>query len=541
VSDVSATFGVVLLGLAVVTVLAVWVLGLVDVARRRDLRRRAKLGWAVAFVLFPSASALAYLLLRPVEVDRTIVGAPASTPTASRRGAGRRSARAVQQVARMAARGLFRSVEVARPASVATSGPQLWCASHFGAFSDPIVLLHGLERQPRFLAADALFRVPLLRSVLRLVAAIPVRRSQDGGGAANAAMFAACHEALAAGDALAIFPEGVATEGAAVAPLRTGAARIALGARAVGAAGQQLVPVGIHYQDRAALRRRVYVDVGEPLDLDAWLWTAGRDPATATDADHVVVRDLTTELDRRLRTVAPQFEDLEEAVALHGAAVIALDRDGRRATWGERAELAADLGRRPNGDRAALVAAVQAYRAGLDAAGLSDAEVREPAQRSRRRLLLTGLAGLALLPFAVAGAIIHAPLVLLVRAASRLRVAAPTLATILPAVALLGALLTWGIAAWLLADPAFGAPVIGPRDGRAGGVVLWLLALPLWGWAALVVGERVALAWTGLRHRRRAGHRLSTDIAGMLRADRERVVALVTAGPPATREAEPQG
>jgi hypothetical protein len=326
-----------------------------------------------------------------------------------------------------------------------------------------------------------------------------------------------------------------------VAPLRTGAARIALGARAVGAAGQQLVPVGIHYQDRAALRRRVYVDVGEPLDLDAWLWTAGRDPATATDADHVVVRDLTTELDRRLRTVAPQFEDLEEAVALHGAAVIALDRDGRRATWGERAELAADLGRRPNGDRAALVAAVQAYRAGLDAAGLSDAEVREPAQRSRRRLLLTGLAGLALLPFAVAGAIIHAPLVLLVRAASRLRVAAPTLATILPAVALLGALLTWGIAAWLLADPAFGAPVIGPRDGRAGGVVLWLLALPLWGWAALVVGERVALAWTGLRHRRRAGHRLSTDIAGMLRADRERVVALVTAGPPATREAEPQG
>ncbi len=58
---------------------------------------------------------------------------------------------------------------------------------------------------------------------------------------------------------------------------------------------------------------------------------------------------------------------------------------------------------------------------------------------------------------------------------------------------------------------------------------MWLLVLPLWGWAALVVAERTALAWTGLRHRRRTGRRLSTDVAGMVRADRERVVALVGA------------
>ena len=140
---------------------------------------------------------------------------------------------------------------------------------------------------------------------------------------------------------------------------------------------------------------------------------------------------------------------------------------------------------------------------------------------------MTGLAGLALLPFAVAGAILHAPLVLLVRATQRLRVADPTMATILPAVALLGTLLTWGIAAWLLADPALGTPVMGAREARAGGVVVWLLVLPLWGWAAMVLGERTALAVTGLRHRRRTGRRLSADVAGMVRADRERVVALV--------------
>ncbi len=249
----------------------------------------------------------------------------------------------MQQLARMAARGRFRSVEIVLTASVASRGPQLWCASHFGAFSDPIVLLHALERQPRFLAADGLFRVPVLRSLLRLVAAIPVRRTQDGGGAANTAMFAASHDALVAGDALVIFPEGVATEGAAVSPLRTGAARIALGARAAGAAGPQLVAVGIHYQNRAALRQRVFVDVGEPLDLGTRLEASGRDPATASDADHAAVRALT-----------------------------------------------AELGRRPAPDRAALVAAVEAYRAALDAVGLSDAEVYRPGSRSRRRLLATG-------------------------------------------------------------------------------------------------------------------------------------------------------
>lgn len=526
-SDASTIVGVVLLTLAVLTVLAVWIFGVFDVVRRRDLRVPAKLGWSLAFILLPAPTTLLYLLKRPVKVDRTIVGVEAAPLTELPRGMDRRSARAMQQVAAMAARGLFRSVEVVRPASVATSGPQLWCASHFGAFSDPIVLLHALERQPRFLAADGLFGVPVLRSLLRLVAAIPVRRSQDGGGAANTAMFAASHDALVAGDALVIFPEGVATEGVALAPLRTGAARIALGARAAGAAGSQLVPVGIHYQDRAALRKRVYVDVGDPLDLDVWLEATGRDPAAASDADQDAVRALTSELDLRLRSVAPQFEDLEEAIALHGAAAIALGRDRQRASFGEQAELAADLGRLPAEDRAALVGAVEAYRTVLDAAGLSDVEAREP-EKHGRRLLLTGVAGLALLPFAVAGAVLHAPVVLLVRAAKRLRVAAPTLATILPAVALVGTLLTWGIAAWLLADPTLGTPMIAPREGRAGGVLVWLLVLPLWGWAALIVGERAALAWNGLRQRRRMGRRLTSDVAGMLQADRERVVALVT-------------
>ncbi len=524
--------------LAVATFLAVWLAGLLDLRRRADLSAGRRVGWAAVMLLVPTLGAAVYVLSRPVPVDRRAPDVPmahadVAVPAAPR------GARAVQQLAGRAARGLFRSVEVVRPAGLPATGPQLWCASHFGALSDPIVLLHALERPPRFLAGDFLWRVPLLRRALVAVRAIPVRRTQDGGGASNRGMFAASIEALAEGDLVAIFPEGVATEGAQVAPLRTGAARIALGAVDAGVVGVRVVPVGVHYQDRAALRHRVFVDVGEPLDLDAWcrVRVAGQraDAAGPSDGDRAedraLVRALTDDLDRRLREVAPQFADLEQAHALHAAAAVALG-GGPAAPpgWGRRAELAADLGRAPAEARTAVVDAVVGYREALAAAGLSDAEVaaRDGGARTHRHVVATALLGLLLLPFALLGALLHAPLALLVAAAGRLRVAPPTLATILPVVALLGALLTWGLTAWWLSG--HGLVVLGDAAGwlaRTLAVLQWLLVVPVWGWATLAVGERLASARRAQRTRRRLGRSTTTAVLPAMREQRAEVVARI--------------
>jgi glycerol-3-phosphate O-acyltransferase / dihydroxyacetone phosphate acyltransferase len=522
--------------LAVATFVVVWLAGLLDLSRRSDLPRGRRVAWAVAILLLPTIGAFLYLVVRPVPVDRLLVGAPSApqdgtVPTASR------GARSVQRVASKASRGLFRSIEVLRPASVATIGPQLWCGSHFGALSDPIVLLHALERPPRFLAGDFLWRVPVLRRALDAVRAIPVRRSQDGGGGSNRGMFAASIDALAEGDLVAIFPEGVATEGAQVAPLRTGAARIALGTVDAGVPGVAIVPVGVHYQDRAALRQRVFVDIGEPLDLDAW-YAAQVDQRGAGDGaasggpaaeDRQLVRALTDELDHRLRHVAPQFEDLDQAHALHAAAEIALRRDpAAPPTWARRAELAADLGRAPAAQRGAIVDAVDGYRAALDAAGLSDAEVVARGGASGRHVVATALLGLLLLPFALLGALLHAPLLLLVAGAGRLRVSPPTLATILPVVGLVGALLTWGLGAWWLSASA--PIVVGDAEGwlaRTLAFLQWLLVLPAWGWAALAVSERLASGSRALRTRRRLGRSASAAVLPAIREQRVEVVARV--------------
>jgi glycerol-3-phosphate O-acyltransferase / dihydroxyacetone phosphate acyltransferase len=499
------------------------VAGVLDVVRRRDLPVRRRILWGTAIALAPAYVGVVYAMTRPVGVDRVVVGAPAGPVADQRRSAG---ARFLQQVARLASVGLFRSVEVVRPATVAASGPQLWIASHFGAFSDAVVLLHGLERHPRFLVGDFLYRIPLLRQLLRLAEAIPVRRSTDrpdgaGGGSANDAAFAASRAALAEGDALTIFPEGVATDGPAISPLRTGAARIALGAAGEGTRGIQIVPVGIHYQDRAAFRSRVFVDIGDPLDLDGWLVGQGHDPAAVSDGDRALVRALTAELERRLREVAPEFTDLEEAVALLAAAKVALHAElGREPAWAQQADLADELGRCPDDHRRELCEAVGTYQAALDATGLGDLEVAQRPRRSRRRLLWALVLAVALVPFAVAGAVVHGPLVGLVVVLRRLRVSAPTKASLLPAVALLGAIATW--VAWALALTAAETGI-----ARLAAALALVLVFPLWGVAALLLVERVSLAARAVSSLPRTMRSRQGDALDELLAARARVVDLV--------------
>ena len=103
----------------------------------------------------------------------------------------------------------------------------------------------------------------------------------------------------------------------------TGAARIAIGARAHGVDGITIVPLGIHYEDKAALRSRVLVNVGQPLELDELLGGDASDNSI-TPADHIAVANVTHQIDVALRRVAPDFEDWNEARLLAAGADIAL-------------------------------------------------------------------------------------------------------------------------------------------------------------------------------------------------------------------------
>ena len=96
-----------------------------------------------------------------------------------------------------------------------------------------------LHRQGR-----ACGRCPLAGLLLRGVGVVFVRRRVDKARspASNDDAFAECHAALAKRDMVAIFPEGTTHDRPQLDPIKTGAARIALGARAAGATAGRSCP-----------------------------------------------------------------------------------------------------------------------------------------------------------------------------------------------------------------------------------------------------------------------------------------------------------
>ena len=120
---------------------------------------------------------------------------------------------------------------------VPTGRSLLFVANHPNALLDPLVLRVGLGLPVRFLGKSTLFKNPLSRLTMESFGGIPVYRPRDaaaGGGdtSQNEKTFALCREALSRGEPMALFPEGTSHSDPELRPFKTGAARIALSARA---------------------------------------------------------------------------------------------------------------------------------------------------------------------------------------------------------------------------------------------------------------------------------------------------------------------
>ena len=132
-------------------------------------------------------------------------------------------------------------------------------ANHNQGLMDGILLVAALPRRLRPVAKAPLFRHPIIGPLTRLSGAIPVHRRQDerSGAIDNEAMFSAAESALAMGDAILIFPEGVSQPEPALMPLRTGTARLLLGAaRDSGALIEAIEHLGVYVADGAEFEPR---------------------------------------------------------------------------------------------------------------------------------------------------------------------------------------------------------------------------------------------------------------------------------------------
>ena len=432
-----------------------------------------------------------------------------------------RRERILKNIAGLAIRLIYRSVEVRGRRGETASGPQLTVSNHFGGFADALIQAYALDRVPRFIARDVIWRIPIARQIMEFVRAIPTHKPEDKGSAGNDQMFRSTYSALEQGDLVMIFPEGITVDDPSMARIKTGAARIALGARASGVSGIQIVPSGIHYEDKGALRSKVWVNVGTPLDLDGqidrYVAPGSRQDASNRDA----VRALTAGIEERLRRSAPNYADWEEERTLSSAAAIAL-RSVPGATleidYGDESELANRLSQADPESKARIGDALARYTADLDAAGINDPQMMGSFIDRRsfvKRIAWNVLVGLLLLPFALVGLIINAVPLFLLWLIGRFRLDPAVAATVKPGAAILLFSITWGIAGWS-----------GWTWSGVEGIAAVLLVMPLYMYALFAIHERGTLivrVWRGWWRSRK------TDIYGGMLEDRKAVVEAVVA------------
>ncbi len=401
----------------------------------------------------------------------------------------RRLYNALVGVLRLTTRVFFRTVEVVGAENIPADGPVVFVGNHPNSLMDPALIITSCERRVSFAAKDVLFRSRFLRPILRGLGAVPIRRRMDHGGGAldNSAAFEALFEVLREGGAFGIFPEGISHTRSELAPLKTGAARIALGAAREGIP-VKIVPCGLTYVHRTRARSRVLVQFGPPIDLSK---KTSSDEARGDDEGaREGARALTDAIDAALRGLTINASDFATLRVLDE--VRRLYRPpGLRVTLAERAELSRRfieyferLQARP--DVHALFRDVAGFISELRALGLRDRDLRRRISAGARLLRVLQHVALlvVLVPLAIPGAIIHAPVLIVAAVAGnnftrRKDVRATTKMTTALLMVLLGYALVAAAVAWYLAYPA-----------SLWAVPLSLATLLLSGWATIRVLER---------------------------------------------------
>lgn len=161
--------------------------------------------------------------------------------------------------------------------------------------ADPFTLalyVHESGRRPRFMGKAELWKVPVVRTILKGARQIPVYRQTSDAAAALSAAIEALHE----GESVVIYPEGTLTKDPNLWPMtaRTGVARLAL------LSGAPVIPVAQWGPQRLARDlwrrpwRRTLVEIvaGPPVDLSRW----HGQPLSAKvldEATEAVMRDIT--------------------------------------------------------------------------------------------------------------------------------------------------------------------------------------------------------------------------------------------------------
>lgn len=178
-----------------------------------------------------------------------------------------------QRFCRLVVRVFYKDLEVTGLENIPENSGLLLCANHVNALIDVVVLQASIHKDLRPLARSGLFLNPVLKIILNFIGAVPIYRRNDPGNNTDQAFnnnedsFIRCYELLAENQTIIIFPEGQSHSDPHINKLKTGAARIALGAKYRNSTAPTIVPVGLTFSRKGKFRSDVLVQYGAPVDL----------------------------------------------------------------------------------------------------------------------------------------------------------------------------------------------------------------------------------------------------------------------------------
>jgi len=165
----------------------------------------------------------------------------------------------------------FKKIKISGLENVPKNVPVIFGANHENAFMDALIITTRLDRLSYYLVRADVFKNAFVKTLFSWFNMLPVYRIRDGFGSikGNEQIFQSCHNALAKGRALIMFPEGKHDIRRVPRKLTKGISRIALGAANSENTIKELyvVPVGLNYTDHTDFRSSVHIVFGEAIKV----------------------------------------------------------------------------------------------------------------------------------------------------------------------------------------------------------------------------------------------------------------------------------
>lgn len=449
----------------------------------------------------------------------------------------------------------FRRMEVSGEEHIPENGGGILIAWHPNGLLDPALIISSFPRTVVFGARHGLFSWPLIGRIMKALGTVPIYRASDMKEASNDARRAANQKSLDAlaqavcdGGFAALFPEGVSHDDPFLQELKTGAARLYYRARQLCSERglpPVIIPVGLHYDDKATFRSSVLVEFHPPLRIPDQLLA----PIAEGDGETFRAQssELTEVLDPVLREVTHATESWELNQLMNRVGSLMRAEDAKRESvrldpvgiaertlgmtrvWkGYYARMESD----PAGMNA-LLDRVGAYDRALREINLEDDDLDEPPRIESKwlPLLLALQAAVVFLvfpPVLLLGFLINAPAYLLIRpVANAMSKQHKDTATIKLIAGIVLFPLSWLVAGLLVGfgqvhahDTFEGIP----RAPWAAGITTFFIGA-FGGALALVYIELVKRTWTSIKVR--AKRRWGANIIEQLASERASLYELI--------------